>query len=496
MEEWIEYYLNSNPEIATMNGYIGYESRYSQFTPVEDYKMAINCLNKINEKDNLSLEEQYTLEVLNNHINEYLLCFHYIPFNHQENPINNYIEMSSDGFVPLKNDYNWKSHIARIDYFVIHINNLIHWSGVGIQNNYLPIKIDVEKMIKTIEDIIRNGEYINKRCGSVSDSVYSEYLSVAKKKLLPCIIKFLEYLKSLIYNGLCRDSIGLLNINENGINMYRFLIRKETGLLYSEEEIYNIGMSEIGRIKIEMEKIRDEMGYSHLSLYDFNKILKDEVSGDNIISIFKKLRKVNKRVIKRNFYSDVTRDCKIKKCPPHMEGQSVAYYWDPSIEPFRDGIFYINTGKNVNNSSHQFLALSLHEDTPGHHFHFQFLSDIDCPVIYRLFPSNGFVEGWGLYCESLGDYSDKRDLFGRLMFDMLRSCRLVIDIGLHYYGISRDDAINFLNEHTLMDMTQNKIEVDRYIAIPGQALSYKLGEIKIKELRKRCKGMGKSRLGT
>ena len=123
----------------------------------------------------------------------------------------------------------------------------------------------------------------------------------------------------------------------------------------------------------------------------------------------------------------------------------------------------------------------------------KFLNDIDCPVIYRLFPSNGFVEGWGLYCESLGDYSDKRDLFGRLMFDMLRSCRLVIDIGLHYYGISRDDAINFLNEHTLMDMTQNKIEVDRYIAIPGQALSYKLGEIKIKELRKRCKGMGKSR---
>tara|TARA_Y100000389_G_scaffold85776_1_gene82533 strand:- start:18 stop:1658 length:1641 start_codon:yes stop_codon:yes gene_type:complete len=494
MDEWINYYLESHPEIATMNGFKGYESRYSQFTPQEDYNMAIQCLNKFNGRTMLSLDEKYTMVILQNIIKEYNLGFHYMPFNHQENPINEYIEYSSEGFVPLGNDYQWKSHTARIDYFVTYITNIIFWSTKGINLNYLPVKSDLEKMVKSIRGILKNKEYINKKRGLVSNFQYNQYLEALKNKLVPCINDFLNYLINLLETGFYRNTIGLSDINQNGHEMYKHLINRESGLNYSIEEIYNIGLQEIGRIQLEMMEIKDSMGYSDMDLYTFQKeIIRKPISQNKIIPLFKKLRKENKEIIARNFYMDVSKDCEIIKCPPHSEGQSIAYYWDPSIEPLREGGFYINTSNSANNSSHTFLALSLHEDSPGHHFHFQFLKDIDAPLIYRLFPNNGYVEGWGLYCESLGNYKDNHSLFGRLSFDMLRSCRLVIDIGIHCYNFKKQDAIQFVKDFCLLEDDEVEIEIDRYIAIPGQALAYKLGEMKIVELRDRCKKMGKSR---
>jgi uncharacterized protein (DUF885 family) len=178
----------------------------------------------------------------------------------------------------------------------------------------------------------------------------------------------------------------------------------------------------------------------------------------------------------------------LRQIPDHIAPKTTsAYYFPPAGDGTRAGFYYVNTYDLKSRPLYEYEALSLHEAVPGHHLQLALQMELDLPNFRRFGGITAFIEGWALYAERLGlevgFYQDPYSDFGRLTFEMWRATRLVVDTGMHYLGWTRQQAIDFMAENTALSLLNITNEVDRYIAWPGQALAYKIGEIKIRELR-------------
>ena len=287
----------------------------------------------------------------------------------------------------------------------------------------------------------------------------------------------------------------------DGRAFYQHRIHLYTSLQLTPEQVHNTGQAEVQRIRAEMQDLMDAAGFGG-TLPEFVASLRADAR--HYAATPEALLRETAYVLKRidgelpGLFKTLPRTpYGIRPIPAaSAPGNTTAYYFPPTGDGRRAGFYYVNTYDLASRPLYEIEALSLHEAVPGHHLQIALQQELDLPPFRRFRFFTEFVEGWALYAERLGlemgFYQDPTSNFGRLSYEMWRACRLVVDTGLHALGWTRQQAIDFMAANTSSTLLNIANEVDRYIAWPGQALAYKIGELKIRELRARAE----QRLGT
>ncbi len=308
----------------------------------------------------------------------------------------------------------------------------------------------------------------------------------------PAFERLLEYVRQ-DYLPHCRSSVAASTLPP-GPAYYRFLVRWTTTLDLTPEAIHAIGLSEVRRLRAEMEAVMRASGFQG-SFAEFNRFLQSDprfffARADELLDGYRAIAKRIDPELARHFGRLPRSPYGVIPVPEYQAPSSPAAYYIPgSVEAGRAGYFFANTFDLASRPKWRMEPLTLHEAVPGHHLQLALADELeDAPEFRRHSGTTSFEEGWGLYAESLGEelglYRDPYAKYAALEFDMWRSIRLVVDTGMHALGWSRERAIDFFRENTGMSMLDITVEVDRYIVVPSQALAYKMGQMKILELRR------------
>lgn len=292
-----------------------------------------------------------------------------------------------------------------------------------------------------------------------------------------------------------RTSIGVSNFPD-GLTYYQDRAHHYTSTDLSYEEIYKIGLQEVARIKKEMLEVIKEVKFTG-SLKEFITSLRNDprfyaTTPDQLLKEASFIAKKADGVLPKFFATLPRQPYGVEPVPAHLAPTYTAgRYSGAAINSKRAGFYWVNTYDLKSRPFYALEALTLHEAMPGHHLQIALTKELTgLPEFRRNLYVNAFGEGWGLYCEYLGTemgfYKDPYSRFGKLTYEMWRACRLVLDVALHTKGWTREQAVTYLSENTALSLHEVNTEVNRYISWPGQALAYKMGELKIKELRTRA----------
>ncbi len=320
----------------------------------------------------------------------------------------------------------------------------------------------------------------------------AEAVAAVNECILPAYVRFQTFFNDE-YLPACHPQVGVWQV-PNGEELYAFRCREFTTLNLTPDEIHEIGLREVARIRAEMEEViaQTEFEGSFSQFLDFlrndpqfycsdsSELMQEYLAvckriDPQLVRLFKHLPRIpyGLEAIPDNIAPDTT----------------AAYYRPPAADGSRAGTYFVNLFRPDSRPRYEMEVLSVHEAVPGHHLQIALAHELEeLPEFRRFSGYTAYVEGWALYSESLGEelglYQDPYSKFGQLTYEMWRAVRLVIDTGMHHKHWTRDEAIDFFARNTAKTMLDIENEVDRYIAWPGQALAYKIGELKIQELRR------------
>lgn len=404
-------------------------------------------------------------------------------------------------FATAKSYADWNARLAA---FPLYMHRTIEVLAEGIRARMVHPKIAMQRVVAQIDaqivtDPAKSPFFApyKKIDASLPAADRERLTNEAKRLVMSSIVPAFVELRAFFvdrYLPASRETVGAWDL-PNGAALYAYAARQHTTTRMTPDQIHAIGLREVSRIRAEMEAVKARTGFTG-SLKDFFTFLRTDPrffykDGQELLGAYRELAKrVDPQLVK------VFR--RLPRTPygvlpiPDIAAPdtTTAYYREPSADGSRAGTFFVNLYKPEARPRWEMTSLTLHESVPGHHLQIALAMEEDgIPKFRRHGDYSAFVEGWALYAETLGEemglYEDPYAKFGQLTYEMWRAVRLVVDTGIHHLKWDRQRAIDFFMENAAKSEHDVVNEVDRYIVWPGQALAYKLGELRIKELRKK-----------
>src|SRR5262245_577885 len=434
-----------------------------------------------------------------NKIEEFQFLWHLLPLNQLDgvHTVNRLADALR--FDTLKDYEDWLSRLRALP---SRIDQTIALMRVGITERIIHPKIVLQRVPAQIDHQIVSEpkasplyKPFTKFSSSIGESDRGRLTKAAQETISAAVVPAYRKLKEFIVNDYlpsASERVGIWQL-PNGAAMYAYFARDNTTTDLTPREIHEIGLKEVKRIRAEMQALIDTLGFRG-TFAEFAKFLRSDERFyfKNESELLEGYRALSRRIdplLVKVFRTLPRMPYGIEPVPANVAPDSyVASYRSPAADGSRAGTFFINTYKPEIRPKYEMMALSLHEAMPGHHLQIAIaMEQQGIPNFRRYGGYTAFVEGWGLYAESLGDemalYDDPYSKFGRLMYEIWRASRLVVDTGMHELRWDRQKAIDFMVENTVKQELEVAAEIDRYIVWPGQALAYKIGQLKITELR-------------
>lgn len=512
-----KYNMEENPGWATFIGYPGLNDKWGDqsFTAIERRKREnLSIMETVNSisKEKLSESDRLNYDLFKDRI---ALDIEGAEFPQELMPISQLNGVQQDvaqllTVAPANSAKDYQDIVTRLKGVPTVIAQTRALLEKGLKEGVTPPQVTLRDVPQQVRNqIVKNPvdapvliafkEFPGSIPAAEQEKLRKEAHSIYSREIVPAFEELANYLEKTYIPG-CRAGIGLSEL-PNGKKWYAYLVKSYTTTAMTPDEIFNVGESEVRRIRAEMEKVIKETGFKG-DFAAFSQFLRKDpqfffTKPEDLLQTYRDIcKRADPELIK--LFGHLPRlPYGVKSVPSYAEkSQTTAYYEPGSLKAGRPGYYFANTYALNTRPKWEMEALSLHEAVPGHHLQTAIAQELEeLPEFRRWGWYTAYGEGWGLYSEALGYdmgfYEDPYSKFGQLSYEMWRAIRLVVDVGMHAKGWSRQQAIDYFTQNIGKAEHDIVVEVDRYIVWPGQALAYKIGQLKISELR----GMAQKDLG-
>ena len=468
----------------------------------EDTKAFIDDLDRIDPAsltETAQLNQRMLKTSLQEEVESYESGLHLIALNMRSGPQHRYTMVER---LPMATETDYVDWLARLENLPAQLAQYQALLQAGVDRERTQARIIIERVPNQLDALIVGNPEDSPFWGvfetmpaSISPESAAELKSSARAiiadQLTPAYADFKRFIEEeYLPKTRVRPGIGTL---PGGKAVYAMLARHFTTTDMTPEEIHNIGLSEVARIRGEMEEVIEEVGFDG-DINAFNDFLRTDPQFyyETAEELLEGYQAVSKRLdpeLVKLFGKLPRMPYGVRPIAPELAPDTTtAFYMRPALDGSRPGWYYVNLYKPEVRPKYEMEVLSVHESVPGHHLQIALAQEIEgLPEFRRNSSVTAFIEGWGLYSERLGYdmglYKDPYSRYGQLIYDMWRAVRLVVDTGIHYFGWSRQEAIDYFKDNAAKTEADIINEIDRYIGWPGQALAYKIGQLKMLELR-------------
>jgi uncharacterized protein (DUF885 family) len=506
-----EFDMVEDPLRATWTGDHRFNDRLPSETKTDQLRRQAKCKDFLAELEKIDrtklsrpvqIDYDIFVQLLRDRVTEYEFESYLIPITNREGFHLDFVEAPNK--FPFNTVQDYENYIARLNAFRRYTGENIELMREGLKKGMtLPSEVlggfldGVNPHV--VDDPAKSLLFapFKKFPDRISEGDRARLTEAGKKAIadfaVPAFAEFRDFCAKEYLPG-ARGSTGALAL-PRGREFYRYRIKHFTTLDIAPEQVHETGLNEMKRIRAEMAAVMKKAKFegNHGAFIKFlrtDERFYPKSKEELLEKVAFALKKIDGQL--PSLFKTLPRTpYGIKEVPDYIAPRTTtAYYQQPAGDGARAGFYFVNTYNLKSRPLFEVEALSLHEAVPGHHLQIALQQELDLPKFRRFAGFTVFVEGWGLYSERLGletgFYQDPYSDFGRLSYEMWRACRLVVDTGIHHFGWTRKQAIDFMAENTALSLHNIEAEVDRYISWPGQAVAYKTGELKIRELRARA----------